>query len=141
VLLTLAVLVVYRERLGAGPNVARGLALATLILGYQILVLVERAGAFRGLADLFPRSIRFWLIWLAAAASLPILMYVPGTAALMNIRPMSPASWAIALGAAGAAVGWRLISPPRESSGTTGALTPQGEPCLRPARQGLTDNS
>lgn len=109
-LLTLAVLIVYRARLGAGPQDARGLALATLIIGYQLLVLIERAGIVRAVKDIFPGSLRFWLIWLAASASLPILMYVPATAELMNVRPLSLSAWGIALAAAAAAVGWRFLA-------------------------------
>jgi len=109
-LLTLAVLVVYRARLGAGPKDARGLALATLILGYQLLVLIERAGTGRKLADIFPSATRFWLIWGAAAASLPVLMYVPAAAELMNVRPISMSGWGIALAVAAAAVGWRFLA-------------------------------
>jgi Ca2+-transporting ATPase len=109
-LLTVAALVVYGTRLAAGPKEARGLALATLILGYQMLVLIERAGTIHRLTDVFPRSVRFWLIWVAAAASLPILMYLPATAAMMNVDPMSPAGWCVALGAASVAVGWRFLA-------------------------------
>ena len=108
-LLTIAVLLVYRAHLGAGTNDARGLALATLILGYQLLVLIERAGTVRSLADLLPRSVRFWLIWTAASASLPILMYVPAAAELISVRPLSLSGWGIAFAAAGVAVGWRFL--------------------------------
>jgi Ca2+-transporting ATPase len=110
-LLTLAVLRVYGARVGAGPNVARGLALATLIIGYQMLALVERAGTIHGLTDVFPRSPRFWFVWVAAAASLPILMYLPATAAVMSVEPISPGGWGVALAAASVAVGWRFVVP------------------------------
>jgi Ca2+-transporting ATPase len=115
-LLTGAVLLVYRWRTGAGADEARGLALATLILGYQILVLVERAANVRRITDLFPVSARFWLVWGASGISLPILMYIPATAAVMDVRPLSPSEWTLALGAAGLAVGWRIVASSRRST-------------------------
>jgi Ca2+-transporting ATPase len=107
-LLTLAVLVVYGSRLGSGADGARGVALATLVLGYQLLVLIERTGIVHHVGDVFPRSLRFWLVWMAAAASLPVLMYVPATRAVMSVAPMSLPQWGLAMGAALAAVGWRF---------------------------------
>jgi Ca2+-transporting ATPase len=107
-LLTIAVLVVYGWHVRASADYARALALATLILGYQILVIVERASTARGVRALFPRSVRFWLVWGASAVSLPILMYIPTTASLLNLSPMRPAGWLVALVFATLAVGWRL---------------------------------
>jgi hypothetical protein len=95
------------------PTRARSLALATLILGYQILVLVERAASAEGRGAFWPRSVSSWLVWGAAAASLPILMYLPGMAALMSIAPLAPRDWLIALVLAVAAVGWRMVVPKR----------------------------
>jgi Ca2+-transporting ATPase len=115
-LLTVAVLIVYRARLGSGTDDARGVALATLVLGYQVLVLIERTGIVRRIGEFFPRSLRFWLVWVAAAASLPILMYVPATGTMMNVTPMSFAQWGTALGAAVAAVGWRFVDGSRSST-------------------------
>jgi Ca2+-transporting ATPase len=119
-LLTAAVLVVYGSRLGSGADDARGVALATLILGYQALVLVERVGIARHIGDFFPRVMRFWLIWLAAAASLPLLMYIPATGAMMRVTAMSSEAWGIALGAAVLAVGWRFVE------GARSRTTPRG---------------
>ena len=107
-LLTLAVLAVYAWRLrDAGPS-ARAMALATLIIGYQLLALLERAPSIRRLRDLLPDAPRAWLVWTASAVSLPILMYIPATAALMKVTPLSASGWVMALVAAGAALGWRV---------------------------------
>jgi P-type Ca2+ transporter type 2C len=114
-LLTVAVLVMYWLGIGKGADQARGLALATLILGYQLVVLVERAASSDGSTALLPRSLRFWIVWGAALASLPILMYTPTAAALMNVGPLSPMGWLAALGAAAVAVGWRFILRARRS--------------------------
>jgi len=115
-LLTVAVFLVYAWRVGLDANRARGLALATLILGYQILVLVERAASGAGASTILPRSRRFWIVWAAAGVSLPTLMYLPGTAALMSVSPLTPADWLIALAGAVVAMGWRVAMAMRRPS-------------------------
>jgi len=62
----------------------------------------------RKAADL-RRSVRFWLVGMAASASLAILMYVPAAAELISVRPLSLSGWGIAFAAAGVAVGWRFL--------------------------------
>src|SRR6185503_16991110 len=96
-LLTVAVFLVYAWRVGQQLSQVCGLALATLIIGYQILALVERAASAQGPGALLPRAIWPWLVWSAAAVSLPILMYLPTTAALMGISPLAPGDWLVAL--------------------------------------------
>jgi Ca2+-transporting ATPase len=107
-LLTVAVFVIYAATLRRGPAEARSLALATLILGYQVLALVERAASATGGGALLPRSATSWLVWLGAGLSLPVLMYIPGSAALFNLAPLSPGGWLFATGAVAAALGWRV---------------------------------
>jgi Ca2+-transporting ATPase len=108
-LLTVAVFVIYASRVGQSADQARGLALATLIIGYQILVLVERAASAERPGAFLPRSVRFWVIWSAAGISLPIIMHFQGTATLFNVTPLSAGGWLLAMVAASAAVGWRII--------------------------------
>jgi P-type Ca2+ transporter type 2C len=107
-MLTVVVFLVYRWKLGQGVGAARGLALASLILGYQLLAIAERAAFMPGPRALLPRSARFWVVWGATGLSLPVLMYVPGTAALMGIERLFFADWLTAAGAATLAIGWRL---------------------------------
>jgi len=107
-MLTVAVLVIFRARLAHGADAARATALATLLVGYQILALVERAATARGPRALLPSGWRPWLVWAASGLSLPLLMYVPATAALMGLRALDAREWLVALGAATAAVGWRV---------------------------------
>jgi hypothetical protein len=64
---------------------------------------------------LLPRSLRFWLIWGAAGASLPILMCFRSTATLFNVAPLSPRGWLLATAVAVAAVGWRIVLATRRS--------------------------
>ena len=108
-LLTIVVFVLYAWSARRNADQARSVALATLILGYQILVLVERAASAEGPHAFLPRSLRFWIIWGAAGISLPILMYIPSTAALFSIARLSAAGWLIAAAAAVVAVGWRIV--------------------------------
>jgi Ca2+-transporting ATPase len=125
-LLTVAVFTAYVWQLPHGAEQARGTALATLILGYQILVLVERAASAHGPGALLPRSVRFWVVWGASGVSLPFLMYIPATSALMNIAPIGLNNWLIAVVGAVVAVGWRVVmairrpasdvTPPRTSA-------------------------
>ena len=107
-LLTIGVFVIYLGTLHRGPEQARSLALATLIIGYQVLALVERAASATGPSAFLPRAASSWLIWLAAGVSLPVLMYIPASAALLNIAPLSPAGWLFAVGAVAVALGWRV---------------------------------
>lgn len=116
-LLTAAVLLLYRWRVGGSADDARGLALVALILGYQILVLVERTSSIGRIRDLFPMSLRFWFVWGGSAISLPILMYVPPLAAIVNVRPLPPSDWLLALAAAVVAVGWRVVASARRTAG------------------------
>jgi Ca2+-transporting ATPase len=109
-LLTAVVFIAYAWRLGQGTGPARGLALAVLILGYQLLVLAERGATGQGVGGLFPRSIRFWLVWGASGISLPVLMYTPALAALVSIDRIAPADWLLALAGAVLATGWRFLA-------------------------------
>jgi hypothetical protein len=85
------------------------MALAVLIVGYQLIALFERAASAERPGALLPRSLRSWLVWGAAGASLPILMYTPTAAALMDVAPLSPSGWLAAIAAAAVAVGWRAV--------------------------------
>ena len=103
-------------RSGGGVGQARGVALAALILGYQLLALLERAPSLRRPRDLLPGSLRSWVVWVASAASLPLLMYVPATAGLMKVVPLPPRDWAMALATAGLALGWRIAVASRQKA-------------------------
>ncbi|HEY8927309.1 MAG TPA: cation-transporting P-type ATPase [Polyangia bacterium] len=128
VLLSAAALLVYASSLGRGATHARAVALGTVLIGDQILVLVERVmapGAAPGAGDrrpsrllrrLLPGSLRFWGVWAAAGVSLPVLMYTPAAAAWMRIAPLDLRSWAVALVTAVLAVGWRILALARRES-------------------------
>jgi Ca2+-transporting ATPase len=111
-LLTIAVIATYAARLPHGHPHARGMALAVLIAGYQLIALHERAASGDRAGTFLPRSIRPWLVLGASAASLPVLMYTPTLAALMDVAPLSATAWLGAIGIALGAVGWRLRERP-----------------------------
>jgi len=99
-------------RTGAEPA-ARGLALVTLLTGYQTLVFAERQ-ALPGLdVSVLPRSALFWSVWLTATVSLVLVVAVPAIASLFRIVPVSPAMTALAIAAGFAAVAWRFVGRAR----------------------------
>ena len=114
-LLSAAVFAVFWWSVRDGTAHARAVALATLIIGYQILVLVERAASAEHASAIFPRSLRFWVVWGAAAISLPILMYTPAASALMSIAPLRPVAWLVPFAGAALSVGWRVLVPMRQA--------------------------
>ncbi|MES1210733.1 MAG: cation-translocating P-type ATPase, partial [Acidobacteriota bacterium] len=108
-LLTVGVLAVYIGTLGRGVPHARAVALVALVIGYQLLALVERAGAGWTWRSLFPRTLGFWAVWWGGALSLLVMMLVPATAAILDIARLGPAGWLLGAGVAVATVGWRLV--------------------------------
>jgi hypothetical protein len=54
-----------------------------------------------------PEQRRFWIVIFAVALGLPVFMLTPPLAALLMIRPIAPADWAIPIFAAALAVAWR----------------------------------
>lgn len=101
----------YVSHLPAGEVGARSLAWACLLLGYQVLVLVEW-GALRGGRRLPTRPV-VWLVWSACLLSLPLAMLFAPLAATLHLRLLSPGEWGQALGCALAATGWRVVTDRR----------------------------
>ncbi len=106
--LSAAVLALYLALLGLGrfENEARAVAVATLLLGEVILVLVERAP-----------SIPIWRASVGGNRALPVVLgatilsllvavYVPPVSALVHLAPLAPADWTLASVIAGAATLW-----------------------------------
>jgi hypothetical protein len=120
-LLTAVVFALYAWRVRHGAGEARGLALAALIVGYQILALVERVGSGGAPRAFLSRSVVDWVIWCATGISLPIAMYAPRGAALLNVVPLQATGWLLAIAAGGAAVGWRILMIPGARRGTRDA--------------------
>jgi Ca2+-transporting ATPase len=95
------------ESLGEAP--ARGLALITLIAGYQTLVFAERLALPTGALPPVPRARVFWVAWCATALSLVALLFVPLLSDMFNVeRPAGGAAFR-AMVAGALSVGWRLM--------------------------------
>jgi Ca2+-transporting ATPase len=106
-LLAALVLLLYAAFLRLGEDAARGIALAALVPGTLWIAWAERAGERSWAAAGIPRTARFWLIVLPVALSLPVLLAIPSTAAILHAHFPTPGQWALGLAAAAAAVVWR----------------------------------
>ena len=107
--LTGAVMWLYWSRQPAGEVAARSVAWAALLLGYQVMVLVEW-GALRGKrSNLLPHRPLVWIIWGACLLSLPLAMLIPPLARGLHLQLLAPLDWAIALGVGVGATGWRVV--------------------------------
>jgi Ca2+-transporting ATPase len=108
-LLAVSALAVYWWQIASGGEwQARALAMIDLLAGYQILLFVERI-ALPGIITRLPRTLAFWLVWVASAASLALILSVPQLAYVFRVARPAPTSIAIAIMAGVLAVGWRLV--------------------------------
>jgi len=105
--LAAAVLAIYAAALPGGADAARGFALAALLPGTLLIAWAERAGDRPWRRVPAPNPWRFWGVVAPIAVSLPLLLAWPATAQILHARFPSGGRWAIALGAAAAAVVWR----------------------------------
>lgn len=97
----------YLAALPRGQEHARSLALAALLISVQLLVLAEyRASVPSG--RWWPRSIRFWSVWSAATATLPLALMWPSLASVLHMTTLTAREWVGALLAALLATGWRF---------------------------------
>ncbi len=94
---------------GDGEIASRSLAWATLLLGYQALVLVEWAALRGRQSNRLPRRPLVWVVWTACGASLPLAMTIGPLARLLHLEGLSPRQWLLALGVALAATLWRAV--------------------------------
>jgi len=98
----------YAFHLPRGIPHARTASLLVLILGGLLLVWAERAGDRPWRSLTWPRTARFWAVWGAVALSLPVALYLPGPASLLQIAPAGPGDWLAAAVLAGLSVAWRI---------------------------------
>ncbi len=106
---TAAAFGVFRARLPAGEALARGTAFATVLLGCQLAVWIERH-ALKG-TDVPFLAARWlaWVTWSIAGLTLPAVFYVPSMAAALHVAPLDGLGWAIASASAVAATLWRPV--------------------------------
>jgi Ca2+-transporting ATPase len=106
--LTSGVLGLYLYELGSGASAeaARGVAVATLILGQVLLVLVERAGdRLLWRVGLEGNSALVWILG-ATLGSLVLVEYVGPLASLLRLSPPSVSGWLVAAAVAIATTCW-----------------------------------
>jgi len=109
VALTVGVMWLYWTHQDAGEVAARSTAWAALLIGYQLLVLIEW-GALRGQGSaLLPHQPMVWAVWVVCGASLPVAMLIPPLAKALHLEFPSLTGWALAFGVALAATAWRVV--------------------------------
>jgi Ca2+-transporting ATPase len=108
-LLTLTTLFVYVTHLSQGQPYARGAGLAALILGVLLLTWAERAGGKAWWRVPFPRTFRFWAVWVLVAVSLWAILEIPWLSGIFQVEVLSGKDWLGAGGLAFGAVGWRIF--------------------------------
>lgn len=129
VLLALLALAAYAARLDMGEAYARGLAMAVVVMGSLILVWAELASERPWWRVRPPARWSFWLIASLVALSVPVFMFVSGTADLLHIAPIAGGDWAMAIALAFVPALWRIAGT------SSGAKTPNSTETLgaRPA--------
>ena len=112
-----AVLTFYLYSLPMGVVHARSAGLATLILGSLLLVFSERAMEQAWWKMPFPSTARFWVVWLAVALSLPVIMETPWLESVFQVERLSLGDWGRAALLAFATVGWRMFGLGKKEAG------------------------
>ncbi len=115
--LSIAVFTFFHMRLPIGIVYARSSGMAVLILGCLLLVFSERAVDKAWWKMPFPRTRRFWTVWLIVALSLPAIMEIPWLEDIFQVCRLTPLDWGWAVLLALVAVGWRSFgwAPLRKS--------------------------
>ena len=106
-IIALGALAMYVLRLGDGVELARGVAMTTVIAGGLALTYAERALNRPWRAVPAPRTGRFWIVVTLVAASVPLTMWLPGLHGLLQIGAIGPVDLAAAITIAILAVIWR----------------------------------
>ena len=92
-----------------GEAQARGLSLIVLIAGYQTLVFAERLALPALAVERIPRTLVFWTVWAASAASLVLVLSIPAAAQMFRVEHPPGVHVAVAILLGVLAVGWRLL--------------------------------
>ena len=103
VALTAGVLALFLAALDRGEELARGLAVTTLVVGQTLLVLTARAGA-RPVWRALGRNRVLPVVLALSLASVALVPLVPPLAAVLRMRPLDPLGWSVAAIVAGTTV-------------------------------------
>ncbi len=107
--LTSGVMWLYWSRQSTGEVAARSIAWASLLIGYQVMVLVEWAALRGKRSSLLPRKPIVWVVWGLCGLSLPIAMLIPPLSRALHLGMLSLADWGLAAAVGIAATGWRAV--------------------------------
>jgi len=108
-LLALGALGIYFVYLPNGDPFARGVAMATAVIGSLLLTFAELAGDRRWWRFPLPRDTRTWSIIVLVAATPILFTSVPSFSRLLEVAAPSWRGWIVAIVVAVLAVGWRSI--------------------------------
>ena len=101
----IAIFILRRDR---GDDSSRTAAFAAVIAGGLVLAWVERGLDVPWWRAGLPRTVRFWVVAIAIAASLPLALIVPGLRGVLHVAPIGGLDVVLALGVALVAVAWRV---------------------------------
>jgi len=96
-LLAIATLWLYHSRLGHGEAYARAAAMATILAGSILMAAVGMAGNPARIKTAMPLGLRFWIVSIPVAASLPLVMAIRPAADVLGIQWISLSDLALAL--------------------------------------------
>jgi P-type Ca2+ transporter type 2C len=108
-LLAFGALAVYFVYLPDGEPYARGVAMATAVIGSLLLTFAELAGDRQWWISPLPRDARTWSIIVLVATTPIVFTGVPSFARLFELAAPSWRAWMVAIFVSGAAIGWRSI--------------------------------
>ncbi len=94
-----------------GESAARGMALITMLAGYQVLMFAERLSLPGQAVDRIPRTRVFWGVWCASALSLALVFWIDAAADLFRVAVPAWRDIGLAVGLGVLSVGWRLVQP------------------------------
>jgi hypothetical protein len=114
VLLAAGAVAVFALRRDAGDDAARTAALAAVLAGGLAMAWVERRPDLSWWRAGLPRTLRFWIVSVAVAASLPLVLTVPTLARLLHVAPIGVVDLLLAVGIAVTSIAWRF-----QASGTS----------------------
>jgi len=111
-ILAVLTLGLYAARLHHGEPYARDAALALIVSGSLLLAWGEIAGARAWWQVQIPRTVRFWAVILAVAATVPVFSYVAPIADALRIAPINLHDWILIVLLTLGAVAWRAWGRP-----------------------------
>ncbi|HUY27719.1 MAG TPA: cation-transporting P-type ATPase [Candidatus Binataceae bacterium] len=118
VILAVMTLALYAARLYRGESYARGAALALIVAGSLVLAWGEIAGDQPWWQVRMPRTVAFWAVVVAVAATVPAFSYFAPLANALRIAPIDLHDWGLVVLLALAATVWRALgSAPRSLAG------------------------